>query len=115
MIRMIGKNGPENRSAHHGLGGPAGRVAGTEVCARIQIKVCKASPLCELPVDSCQLPARHWQLATVLSRPQPAPRVLTPELVECSIADRPADVRHQPLVEPDIMHGEQNRSKHLAR
>src|SRR5947199_22679 len=28
--------------------------------------------------------------------------------------DGPADVRHQPLVEPNIMHGSEDRAKHLA-
>ena len=48
------------------------------------------------------------------SRPEPAPRVSPPEFVKAPGPDRPADVRHQALVEPNIMQGNENRAKHLA-
>ena len=38
-----------------------------------------------------------------------------PPMVELPLADRPADVGHQPLEESNIMHGKQHRTKHLAR
>src|SRR6478672_2194787 len=48
-------------------------------------------------------------------RPQRRARVGPPPLVECPLPDRPADVRHQPLEEPNIMQGNEDRAKHLAR
>src|SRR5437764_8393733 len=47
-------------------------------------------------------------------RSKPAPRVRFAKLIKTSARDRPADVRHEPLVEPNIMHGNQNRAKHLG-
>src|SRR3954466_9564163 len=49
-----------------------------------------------------------------LPRTQRAPRVGPPELLEVPFGNGPADVRHQALVEPDIMHGDEDRSKHLG-
>src|SRR5438874_3686812 len=45
---------------------------------------------------------------------QQTPRVCLPELLEATVADRLAHVRHQPLVESNIMHGNQHGTKHLT-
>src|SRR5690349_12914115 len=47
------------------------------------------------------------------ARPERATGVVAGELLERPARDRPAEVRHEPLVEPNIMHGNQNRAKHL--
>src|SRR3954451_9779304 len=40
--------------------------------------------------------------------------VVLGEFFKSPLANCPTDVRHQPLVESDIMHGNQHGSKHLA-
>jgi hypothetical protein len=65
-----------------------------------------------------ETPSLHASLVTrhvTTSRPEPAPRVGPPEFFETPGPDRPADVRHQALVEPDIMQGNEDGAKHLAR
>src|SRR5687767_6994032 len=49
------------------------------------------------------------------SRSQLTSRVVREELPEDAAGDGIADVRHKPLVESDIMRGNQQRAKHLAR
>src|SRR5687767_3853510 len=51
----------------------------------------------------------------VARRPQRTPRVGRQELCKSSLRQRPADVRHEPLVEPGIMHRNQDGTKHLRR
>src|SRR5206468_419758 len=85
-----GSVGPFPRSEPGGGRTPAGRF------------------LCAQPFQ----PARFRSVAT--GRPERAPGVAAAELVEPAARDGPAEIRHEPLVEPNIMHRNQNRAKHLA-
>src|SRR5437762_7901915 len=50
----------------------------------------------------------------IFCRSQQTPRVSRTELLKATVADRLAHVRHQPLVESNIMHRNQHGSKHLT-
>src|SRR5689334_18895658 len=59
-------------------------------------------------------PCHPLTLSHHFPRPEHASRVIPAKIVESPLADRPADVSHQPLVEPNIMHRAKDRAKHLA-
>ena len=81
---------------------PAGGLA--VACATIEDRAFKRAPF-----------ARNLAQCRHASRgPELTPRIVRAELLKSPLADRPADVRHQPLVEPHIMHGNEHRAKHLA-
>lgn len=42
------------------------------------------------------------------------PRIIFPKLIESARCYRLTDIRHQPLVEADIMQGNEDGAKHLA-
>src|SRR5258706_8585600 len=48
------------------------------------------------------------------ARSKPASGVVLQKPPERSIANGPADIRHEPLVEPNIMHRNKDRAKHFA-
>src|SRR5215212_3230405 len=61
------------------------------------------------------MPSSRITHHVLVSRAQPAPRVAASEVFELARTDRPANVRHQALVEPNIMQRNEDRAKHLAR
>src|ERR1051325_3711068 len=116
MMAMTIVSGLRRKSSQSGLAVVA-RVAAWVACARIWKGISKSAPK-KMPNAR---PDYSWRTGGRLCEwlfpgwPQQAPRVATHKVMKPPSADGAADIRHEALVEPHIMHGNEHRSKHLGR